>query len=67
MLLRHAFQLDREAGCIEAAVRNVLEAGHRTQDLARAGQPILGTTQMGQKVVEEFTKLSQTSKWHTAS
>ncbi|MBZ5573519.1 MAG: 3-isopropylmalate dehydrogenase [Acidobacteriia bacterium] len=52
MMLRHSFQLDREAACVEAAVTDTLVAGHRTRDLAKPDQPSIGTTQMGQKVAE---------------
>jgi len=66
MLLRHSFQLSREAGCVEAAVLKVLEDGHRTRDLAPAGQAVLSTTQMGRKVVEAFKTLSQSADWRAA-
>ena len=52
MMLRHSFQLDREAACVGAAVTDVLTAGHRTRDLASPGQTSIGTAEMGQKVVE---------------
>ena len=52
MLLRHSFQLEREAACIESAVESVLDAGHRTRDIARNGQPSLSTPEMGRKVAE---------------
>jgi 3-isopropylmalate dehydrogenase len=52
LLLRHSFQLDAEAVTIEQAVQNVLAAGHRTKDLARAGEPVLSTAAMGAKVTE---------------
>jgi 3-isopropylmalate dehydrogenase len=51
MLLRYSFQLEAEAECVEAAVGSVLDAGHRTQDLAKAGQPAIGTAEMGGDVV----------------
>ena len=43
MLLRHSLGLETEAEVIEAAVRKVLAAGHRTADLVRKGQPSIGT------------------------
>jgi 3-isopropylmalate dehydrogenase len=51
MMLRHSFRLNDEADRIEAAVVSVLRAGHRTRDLARAGQPALSTSGMGRKIV----------------
>ena len=58
MLLRHSFQLEREAACIESAVSAVLAAGGRTRDLARGGQAWLSTSEMGSKVVEAAKELS---------
>jgi 3-isopropylmalate dehydrogenase len=52
LLLRHSFQLEREAACIEHAVGSVLDGGARTADLARSGQNSLTTGEMGRKVVE---------------
>ena len=54
MLLRHSLGLEDEARAVEAAVAAVLEAGHRTADLAAAGEggPPLTTSQMGDRVVE---------------
>lgn len=37
MLLRHSFDLEDEAAAVEAAVAEVLRAGHRTADLAEPG------------------------------
>jgi 3-isopropylmalate dehydrogenase len=61
MLLRHSFRLEAEAASIETAVTRVLGAGHRTRDLAKAGQNALSTQEMGHKVadaVEEMAKLA---------
>ncbi len=52
MLLRHSLNLEEEAKAIEAAVDAVLEAGHRTKDLASQGEEPLGTKAMAQKVLE---------------
>ena len=59
MLLRHSFHLEREATCVESAVEAVLEAGHRTRDLARGAQPALSTSEMGRKVAEAAQELSE--------
>jgi len=50
MLLRHSLNLETEAAAVEAAVDQVLAAGHRTADLAGGSTPI-GTTQMGDLVL----------------
>jgi 3-isopropylmalate dehydrogenase len=52
MLLRHSFQLEKEAASIESAVSTVLNAGPRTADLAAPGQKSLSTAEMGRFVVE---------------
>jgi 3-isopropylmalate dehydrogenase len=51
LLLRHSFQLDREATCIDNAVSNVLTQGCRTSDLAQPGQSPVSTAEMGRRVV----------------
>lgn len=72
MLLRHSFQLEKEAACIESAVETVLATGHRTRDLARAGQAPLSTSEMGRKVAEaarqaiEATEIRQEKKEKSA-
>jgi 3-isopropylmalate dehydrogenase len=52
MLLRHSLSLEAEAVAVEQAVQAVLKAGHRTKDLAAAGDPFVPTTQMGDLVVQ---------------
>ena len=51
MLLRHSFQLEKEAQCVEQAVAAVLSEGARTADLAGNSHPAISTSQMGQRVV----------------
>ena len=52
MLLRYSFALESEARAIELAVAQVLNAGHRTRDLARPGQTALSTSEMGRQVAD---------------
>jgi 3-isopropylmalate dehydrogenase len=52
MLLRHSFQLEKEAACIENAVSAVLSQGARTADLAGKSHAAISTTEMGRRVVE---------------
>ncbi|WP_321971616.1 3-isopropylmalate dehydrogenase [Paratractidigestivibacter sp.] len=55
MLLTYALDMVEEAGWIEGAVERVLNDGWRTRDIADASTPadhILGTAEMGDKVVE---------------
>jgi 3-isopropylmalate dehydrogenase len=56
MLLRHSLGLDAEARAVEAAVTAVLDAGHRTADLAAPGQPYVTTRQMGGLVVQALNR-----------
>jgi 3-isopropylmalate dehydrogenase len=60
LLLRHSFQLGREAICIENAVAAVLKDGHRTADLVEAGQRPIETAEMGRYVVTKL-RSGQTS------
>jgi 3-isopropylmalate dehydrogenase len=52
MLLRHSLELETEAKAIEDSVSSVLDAGHRTADLAAPGQPVVSTEEMGDLVVQ---------------
>jgi 3-isopropylmalate dehydrogenase len=51
MMLRSGLGLDAEAEAVETAVARVLEAGHRTADLAGPGEITVGTEEMGDLVV----------------
>src|ERR671937_1593933 len=51
MLLRYSLNMVGEADRVEAAVRRVLEAGHRTKDIAAAGDKALGTKEMGDAIL----------------
>jgi len=57
MMLRHTFQLEKEACAVEGAVSAVLAQGARTADLVGSGgagklHAAISTTQMGRRVVE---------------
>jgi len=52
MMLRHSFQLEKEAGCVEKAVSAVLWQGARTADLAGKTLAAISTAEMGRRVVE---------------
>ncbi len=58
MLCRFSLKLDREADCIEAAVRKVLAQGHRTADLVPRGQPSIGTKAMTIAVLDAIGNAS---------
>lgn len=52
-LLRGALKLEKEADCVEAAVRNVLDAGWRTPDMS-GGNETVGTYRMLQLVADQI-------------
>lgn len=58
MLLRHSLNLPDEAAAVEAAVDVVLADGYRTGDMARPGDTVIGTVEMGDRVVEALEQLS---------
>src|SRR5208283_1884238 len=58
MMLRHSFELEREAISIENAVSAALNQGQRTADLIRAGQTPISTSVMGRRVVSELRSLT---------
>jgi 3-isopropylmalate dehydrogenase len=56
MMLRHSFQLEREAACVEQAVERALAAGHRTKDIAGAVNDYLPTSEMGNRIIDSLSK-----------
>ncbi len=57
MLLRHSLDLPNEAERVERAVERVLEAGWRTRDIHTPGTTLVGTTEMGDRVITELSAL----------
>jgi len=55
LLLRYSLQLEAEAQAVETAVTAVLDAGHRTPDIAVAGQATVTTEHIGAQVVAALT------------
>jgi len=51
MMLRHSLGLTAPADRLERAVQSVLADGHRTGDIATAGESVLGTQAMGDAVI----------------
>ncbi len=51
LLLRQGLQLPEAAGAVDEAIAAALDAGARTQDLARPGEPSIGTMEMGTRIV----------------
>jgi 3-isopropylmalate dehydrogenase len=56
MMLRYSFDLGAEADMVEAAVRQALGSGARTNDIRAASLPGIGTREMGDAVLKELTK-----------
>jgi 3-isopropylmalate dehydrogenase len=54
MLLRHSLGLEQEAQAAEAAVEQVLAQGYRTPDIAGPETQVVGTREMGDRVVAAF-------------
>ena len=54
MMLRYSFGLGEEADCIEAAVEKALNDGHRTADIAKEGEKVLSTSEMGAIICENI-------------
>lgn len=52
MLLRHSLEMESEAAAVENAVAAVLNAGHRTPDIAASETTAVTTRQMGDLVIE---------------
>jgi 3-isopropylmalate dehydrogenase len=50
MLLRYGLALPEAADAVERAVAAVLNAGARTPDIASAGEPTLGTRDIGERI-----------------
>lgn len=59
LMLRHTFQLPKEAECVEAGVISILGGGFRTRDLARPGERTVTTEEMGAQIAE-FVRLAAT-------
>jgi len=58
MLLRHTAGLEQDASEIESAIASVLAAGHRTKDIAAAGQSTVSTEEMGELIADALTKIA---------
>ncbi len=66
LMLRHTFNLAKEAECVEAGVTSTLMGGFRTRDLARPGERTVSTEQMGAQIAE-FVSLAARANDRAAS
>ena len=55
MLLRHSLDLPAEAQAVETAIGTAISAGARTADTAAAGDTILGTVEMTDRIIGELS------------
>ncbi|MFJ6569603.1 3-isopropylmalate dehydrogenase [Streptomyces sp. NPDC091292] len=54
LLLRHSLGLGREAALVEEAVEAVVGEGYRTVDVNEGGHTVVGTREMGRRVVDRL-------------
>ena len=57
MMLRYSLGLPEESLAVENAVKAVLADGNRTADIAKPGETVLSTAEMGAKVVSKLKEL----------
>jgi len=58
MMLEYSLDLAEEAALIEQAVFATIEAGYRTGDIAPSGTQPVGTSDMGDQIIEQLRRLS---------
>jgi 3-isopropylmalate dehydrogenase len=66
LMLRHTYQLAKEAECVERAVVAALEAGLRTRDIAKAGERSVKTEEAGTWIVELVRAAAKTKERATS-
>jgi 3-isopropylmalate dehydrogenase len=54
MMLRYSFDLETEAGKIEAAIKTVLKKNYRTIDIMSEGMTLVGTKEMSELIISEI-------------
>ncbi len=54
MMFRHSFDSEKEAECIDNAVRKVLQDGYRTGDIMEDGKKLVSCTEMGELVLKNI-------------
>jgi len=57
MMLRYSFSLSDIADKLNKAVKNVLAAGHRTVDIQEKDSNVVSTSDMGDLVIDELSKI----------
>jgi len=54
MMLKYTFGLTKEAAAIEKAVKKALKDGYRTADIAKEGEKIVNTQEMGKAITDSI-------------
>lgn len=54
LMLRYGLDMDKEASRIEKAVEKVLDQGYRTADIWTEGTTLVGTKEMGDRILENL-------------
>ncbi len=54
LMFRYSFNLEQAASTIEQAIDDVLRSGVRTKDLHTDGKLLVGTAEMGERIVEKL-------------
>ena len=57
MMLKYSFNMDKESGMIEQAVKNTLDKGFRTADIYQEGTNKVGCREIGSAICGEFENL----------
>ena len=57
MMFRYSFGYEFEANIIDNAIKNVLNNGVRTADIAKVGEERVSTSQMGDEIIKEISKI----------
>jgi 3-isopropylmalate dehydrogenase len=58
MMLRYSFNMGPEADLVENAIKKVLSQGFRTGDIMQEGCKLVGTSQMGDVIIDAISGLS---------
>ena len=61
MMLRYSFDYEKEANIIDNAIKNILNKGLRTADIAGAWGKSISTSEMGNELIGEIAELLRKS------
>ena len=56
MMLKYSFGMNDAYDAISSAVAQVLDQGYRTGDIARSGEAVIGTEEMGRRIADEVAR-----------